>query len=454
MKSYEIDMCHGSLFGKIVLFAVPLILTSTLQLVFNAADLIVIGHYAHFNAQAAIGATFGLNALVINMLIGTSVGANVVVARCFGAHDLAGISRATHTAILLAVTGGVIVAVIGIAAARPLLELMKTPEEIMPQACLYSRICFVAIPVMMLYNFGCAILRAIGDTRRPLIYLAIGGVVNVLLNLFFVIVCKMDVDGVALATAASHAISAALILRALLRSTGKPYKLVPKRLRFDPALLREILRIGLPAGLQGACFSISNMTLQSSINTLGAAAMAGTTATLGIESIVHVGSFAMHHAAVSFVAQNFGGGKFKRIPKCIGWCLLCAAVCSLVSGWGAFLAGRQLLSIFNPDPVVIEWGLVRMRMLFTSYFICGMMDVIIGAVRGLGYSLSSTLIMIFGVCVFRILWVLYVFPKNPTMQTLLLSYPISWFFVGISGGALMWFLYRRMLRRRVRHLAA
>lgn len=444
-SKYQIDMCHGPLFGKIVLFSLPLMFTYILQLLFNAADLIVIGHYAPHEAMAAVGATMNLNSLVINIFIGISIGANVLAARYFGARDRRSITRTVQTTMTVALFGGVLLMIVGLLVARPLLILMDTPENILPQACTYIWICFCAIPCIMLYNFGCAILRAVGDTRRPLFFLVIAGVINVLLNLFFVIVCGMEVAGVALATAISHAISAGLILRTL-SVTREVYRFNLKKLYVDWKIFFEMLKIGIPAGVQSSCFAISNMIIQSSINSFGSLAMAGMTAALGVEGIVYVGSFSFHQTAISFVAQNLGGKKFKRIQRSLFNCFFCACLCNLILGEGFYLFGEQVLRIFNPNPEVIAWGLLRMKMLFTTYFLCGIMDVASGGLRGLGYSFLSAVITLFGACVFRVWWVFEIFPHYRTMENLLLSYPISWLLVAILNSTLLYWVCRRLFR--------
>lgn len=443
-KKYEMDMCRGPLFGKIVLFALPLMLTYVLQLLFNAADLVVIGNFAHPNAMAAIGATMNLNGLVINIFIGLSVGTNVVVARLAGAKDSAAMRKAAHTSMTLALLGGVVVTGIGFLVAKPLLVLMRTPDEILPLSCTYIWICFSAIPFIMIYNFGCAILRAVGDTRRPLIFLIAAGTINVLLNLFFVIVCGMDVAGVALATMISHGVAATLIIRTLLTTHGD-YGIRLKGLGIDWPVFREILKIGIPAGIQSSCFAISNMTIQSSINTFGAMAMAGTTAVQCLEGMVYVSSFAFHQTTISFVAQNLGGRKYKRILKSFYLCLLCAVFVSSAIGFLLLAFAHPILTILNPDPEVIRWGLLRMGILFTTYGFCGLMDVGSGGLRGLGYSLTSTAVTLLGACVFRVWWVWAVFPHYRTMENLLWSYPVSWVLVGIVNTLLFLYVYRRVL---------
>lgn len=444
-NKYEMDMCHGLLFGKIVLFALPLMATYILQLLFNAADLIVIGHYAHYHAMAAVGATTNLNALIVNLFIGLSIGSNVIAARYFGANDSVNARKAVHTSMTVALYGGLVLMVLGLIVAKPILILMKTPDEILPSACTYIWICFCAIPFIMIYNFGCAILRAVGDTRRPLMFLVIAGIINVLLNMFFVIICGMDVGGVALATAISHGIAAVLILRTMIRTKGV-YGFRMKDLGIDRVMFRQILKIGIPAGLQSSCFAISNMIIQSSINSFGPLAMAGTTAVLGLEGIVYVGSFAFHQTAISFVSQNLGGRKYKRIRKSLYSCFICAAIACSLLGWGFFLLGRPILALFNPNPEVIAWGMLRMKILFTTYGLCGCMDVASGGLRGLGYSLTSAVISLVGACVFRIWWVLAIFPIEPTMENLLFSYPISWFLIAMVGVSLLYFAYRKLLQ--------
>lgn len=444
-------MCRGPLFGKIVLFALPLMLTYVLQLLFNATDLIIIGHYAHYNAMAAVGATMNLNSLVINIFIGLSIGTNVVAARFIGAKDSEKVRQAVHTSMTVAIFGGIGLMLIGLAVAKPLLVLMQTPEEILPLSCTYIWICFCAIPFIMIYNFGCAVLRSVGDTRRPLFFLIIAGFINVALDIFFVTICGMDVGGIALATAISNGIAAILILRTLLTSGGA-YGLHLKELGISKAIFRDILKIGIPAGLQSSCFAISNMTIQSSINSFGALAMAGTTAVLVLEGVVYVSSFAFHQTAISFIAQNLGARKFKRILKSLYSCYACVVIVTSVMGWGLFLCGREILAVFNPNPEVIAWGLLRMKILFTTYALCGLMDVASGGLRGLGYSFTSTTVSLLGTCVFRVWWVFMIFPNYRTMENLLLSYPISWLLVAVTGSALLFFIYRKLLNNQC-HIA-
>lgn len=442
---FQIDMCHGPLFRQIILFSLPLVSTFILQTLFNAADLVVIGRYASHEAMASIGATLNMNALVLNVFIGLSIGSNVIASRFFGAKDDRGMSRTVHTAITLSFFGGIALAAVAQILVRPLLVLMGTPEDILPRSCLYIRICFAAIPFIMLYNFGCSILRAVGDTRRPLFFLVIAGSVNVLLNLVFVIVLHMDVAGVALATAVSHVIASVLILRTLTASRAS-YGFSFGKIGVDRAIVKEMMRIGIPAGIQSSCFAVSNMVIQSSVNSFGSLAIAGNTAALGLESILYVGSYSFHQAAISFTAQNLGGRKYKRILRSIFGCFLCASVATLVMGYGFYFAGAHALAVFNPDPEVIQWGMIRMKILFTTYALCGIMDVASGALRGLGYSTSSAVISLTGACGFRVFWVFVVFPHDRSMKNLMISYPISWLLVSAVSCLLLWYVYRRIIR--------
>ena len=442
---FQIDMCHGPLFSKIVLFALPLMLTNILQLLFHAADLIVIGHFASYEAMAAVGCTVSMNSFYINAFIGVSVGANVLAAKYFGAGEPDKIHKTVHTAMAFALYGGIVLSVIALLTARPVLIWMGTPDELLEKSCIYIWICFAAIPFIMLYNFGCAILRAVGDTRRPFIYLIIAGVVNVILNFVLVLYCGMDVEGVGIATAVSHIIAASLIVRALIKSDSA-IRLIPREMRIDFTALKEMLHIGIPAGIQSSCFTIANMTIQSSINTFGSIAMAGTTAALGFEGIAYVGSYAFHYTALSFVAQNLGGKHFKRIQRSILLCCFLGGASTFIMGWTFYLLGDHCLKLYSTDPEVIKWGLLRMKVIFTMYFLCGIMDALCGAIRGLGYSILSMFLCLSGACFFRIFWVKCVFPHYKTMENLLFSYPVSWALVACFSAIAIFFIYRRILR--------
>ncbi len=424
-KSYEIDMCNGPLFGKILLFTLPLMLSGILQLLFNAADVVVVGRFAGNEALAAVGSTGSLTNLLVNLFIGLSVGANVLVARYYGGKQEEEVSQTVHTAILVSMTGGILLAAIGIAAARPLLLLMDTPENVIEHSVLYMRIYFLGMPVMLMFNFGSAILRAIGDTRRPLFYLSIAGVINVALNLFFVISLHMGVAGVALATVLSQCVSTMLIIRCLMKSEGC-FRLCFNKLHINWDKFGKIAAIGLPAGIQGSLFSISNVLIQSSVNSFGSVAMAGNTAGSNVEGFVYTSMNSVHQTAVSFTGQNLGGKKYDRINKILIECLLFVTAIGLIMGNGAFFFGKQILGFYSSDPQVVSYGLQRMAVICTFYCICGIMDVFVGSIRGLGYAVMPMIVSLLGACAFRVIWIYTVFQWNRSLHTLYISYPISW----------------------------
>lgn len=426
---YEIDMTHGPILKKLLLFTVPLILSSILQLLFNAADVVVVGRFAQQGdlCLAAVGSTGSLTSLIVNMFVGLSVGTNVVAARAWGSGDHKAMEESVHTSMLVSVVSGVILAVVGVIGARVFLEWMNTPKEVIDLSSLYLRIYFAGMPANMIYNFGSAILRSVGDTRRPLIYLIIAGVLNVILNLFFVIVLHMDVEGVALATIISQAVSAALVVICLMRSEGG-LRLTLKKLRIAGNTLKEIARIGLPAGFQGVLFSISNVMIQSSINAFGATVMAGSSAAGNLEGFVYVGMNAFHQAAVSFSSQNLGAGEYKRIWRIAVVCQVCVTVVGLLMGVGVWFFGSELLRIYTTSQEVVNAGLVRLSYVCLPYALCGMMDVMTGSLRGIGYSVTPMLVSILGICVFRVAWIATVckLPACSDIGYVYLSYPISW----------------------------
>lgn len=428
-KSYEMDMCSGPLLSKILVYSIPLILSGILQLLFNAADIIVVGRFSGSEALAAVGSTSALINLIINLFMGISVGTNVVVARNFGARDYDGVSNTVHTAMLTAMTGGTLLILVGIMLARPALELMGTPEDVIDQSVLYMRIYFAGMPVFMIYNFGAAILRAIGDTKRPLYFLSASGVINVLLNLIFVIVFHMGVAGVALATIISQGVSAVLILLCLIKTEG-PCHLELKEMHFHKEPFMQMLKIGLPAGVQGMIFSISNVLIQSSINSFGSLVMAGNTAASNIEGFVYNSMNAIYQTSLSFTSQNMGAKEFKRVDKVLINCQLVVTVVGLVLGNGAYLFGHQLLGIYSSDPQVIEYGILRLSIISATYCLCGMMDVMVGSIRGLGYSIMPMLVSLTGACLFRVIWILTIFRAHHTLLCLYISYPISWILTG------------------------
>ena len=432
-KSYEMDMCSGPIFTKIVVFAIPLILSGILQLLFNAADIIVVGRFAGSESLAAVGSTSALINLLVNVFIGLSVGANVLVARYYGAGQLRDLEETVHTAMVMAGAGGLILIAVGVTLADPLLELMGTPHDVLPLAALYMKIFFVGMPANLIYNFGSAVLRAVGDTKRPLYFLLLAGIVNVILNLFFVIALSMGVAGVALATVISQCISAFLVVRCLIKSDAG-YRLVLKRLRIVKNKMYSIVRIGLPAGLQGAIFSISNVLIQSSVNSFGSVAMAGNTAAQNIEGFVYTSMNAVYQTALSFTSQNFGAKQYVRMKKILIYCLLLTTMVGLVMGNGAVFLGNQLLGIYSSDSQVIQYGLNRLRIIGTTYFVCGIMDCMVGGLRGMGYSVMPMMVSLTGACAFRVVWIYTIFAMNRTLPTLYISYPVSW---GITFAAHM-----------------
>lgn len=446
-KSYEMDMTSGPLLKKILIFSVPLMLSGILQLLFNAADIIVVGQFTGSSALAAVGSTSSLINLFVNVFIGFSIGANVLVAQYYGARDEKNVHETVHTSILLAIICGVILIVAGVTLAPPMLELMDTPDEVLGQAVLYMRIYFVGMPATLVYNFGAAILRAVGDTRRPLYYLFVAGCVNVILNLFFVVVCGRGVDGVAIATVISQVISAALIVRCLIKSEGM-YRLNLSMLKLHRHKVIQIAKIGLPAGFQGAIFSISNVLIQSSVNSFGSIAMAGNTAASNIEGFIYTCMNAVYQTSLSFTSQNLGAGKIKRISRILVECLIVVFLVGAVMGLVAYTFGAELLRIYSTDPEVIENGLHRMRVICQTYYLCGMMDVTVGALRGLGYSVMPMLVSLAGVCGVRIVWIFTAFVWSRSLFTLYISYPISWGATFVIHLICFAVVYRKLKARR------
>lgn len=445
--SYEIDMTTGPLTGKIIKFAIPLMLSGVLQLLFNAADMVVVGRFAGSGALASVGATGALIQLIINLFIGLSVGVNVLSARFYGANQPKELSETVHTAILTSLLAGVLLVFAGFFLSRPLLEMMDTPADVIEGAVLYMRIYFAGMPVLMLYNFGSAILRAVGDTRRPLYFLTFAGIINVLLNLFFVIVLHMGVAGVAIATVVSQAVSAFLVLYSLMQSDAA-YGVRIKQLRIYPARLLEIVHFGVPAGIQSIMFSISNVLIQSSLNSFGSIAMAGNTAAANLEGFTGVAMDAFGQAAMSFVSQNYGAKKHGRINKVLVSCAIQVTVLGLILGTGTYLLGRPLLSIYSSDPEVIAYGMNRMLVLCLPHFLGGLMGVFSGAIRGLGSSVPPMVITVFGVCVLRVIWIYTVFATHHTLFTLYLSYPLTWGITAL-GELVCYFVIRRRMTARM-----
>ncbi len=445
-KTYEVDMCNGPLFSKIVAFAIPLILSGILQLLFNAADIIVVGRFAGRESLAAVGSTTSLINLMINIFVGLSIGANVLVAQYFGAQKWKDLEETVHTAMMIALAGGILLIFIGVCFSEPILHLMGSPDDVLPLAALYLRIYFVGMPATLTYNFGAAILRAVGDTRRPLYFLLFAGAVNVVLNLFFVIGFSMGVAGVATATVVSECISALLIVRCLIRSDSA-YRLCREHMRITKEKVKLIMKIGLPAGFQGALFSISNVLIQSSINSFGSIAMAGSTASGNVEGFVYNAMNAVYQTALSFTSQNYGAGKMKRVTKILLYCQGLVIVTGIVMGGGAVLAGPKLLQIYSSDPEVISYAMMRMRIINGTYFLCGIMDTMVGGLRGLGYSIVPMLVSLTGACLFRVVWIFSVFAVHRTLEVLYLSYPASWI-ITLTAHILCYIVIRKRMAKK------
>lgn len=421
-------MTEGPLFLNIVLYTIPIILTSLLQLFFNAADLVVVGRYCGSVSVGAVGATGAITNLIVNLFIGLSVGAGVTVAHAYGCHDDRGVHRTVHTALPAALVSGVILTVIGVTFSETFLRLMDTPENVLPLSAVYMRIYFAGITFNMVYNFSASILRAVGDTKSPLIFLSIAGVINVILNVIFVRQFNMNVAGVALATTISQGISAVLVVITLMRRKDA-CKLSLSKLRFYKPQLVKMLRIGLPAGIQSSLFSISNVIIQSSINSFGDIVMSGNAAAGNIEGFVYVCLNAFHQTAVNFTGQNVGAGKYKRVFRILFICLGCVTAVGLSMGLLVYSFGKQLLSIYITDSAqAISYGMIRLAFICIPYFLCGLMDVTTGSLRGMGASVVPMIISVLGVCGIRITWISTIFQANAfhTPQCLYFSYTVSW----------------------------
>ena len=448
----SVDLTQGPLFKRIILYTLPIIATGLLQLLFNAADLVVVGNSTNDTALPAVGATSSLVHLIVNLLIGLSVGAGVCAANYYGARDEKSMHELVHTAIPTAAIGGIIFGAIGFIFAGTFLKWMDTPDEIIAQSTLYVRIYSIGIPFSIVYNFGAAILRSVGDTTRPLIFLVIAGVVNVLFNLMFVFIFHMDVDGVATATAISQLISAVMVI-VYMMNVKDSHRFSPRKMKFYGDKFLRILVIGLPAGIQGSLFSISNVIIQKSINSFGKIVIAGNTSASNIEGFVYTAMNAFHQTALNFTGQHIGAKKYARLKRIILLCLLAVSVVGLVLGTGVYLLGTPLLNIYSPGKEeTIAYGLLRLKYICLPYFLCGVMDVLSGLLRGMGYSVSSMIITLACACGMRILWIYTIFtvPAYHSIETLFISYPISWLLCCIMQGGLLLFAYIRLLKKAKR----
>lgn len=426
-SKYEMDMCSGSILKKLLLFTIPLVFSSILQLLFNAVDVVVVGKFAGETALAAVSSTGSLINLITNVFIGMSVGTNVVVARNYAAENHKAVRETVHTAIFLSILSGIFLTIVGVFLAPFLLNYMDVPDTVIGQSALYLRIYFLGITATLIYNFGSAILRAIGDTKRPLVFLIIAGCVNLVLNLISVIVFEMGVAGVAIATSVSQCVSAFLIILCLIRETNCVHLNI-KKLRVYKDKLLQILRIGLPAGFQGALFSLSNVVIQSSINGFGDITMAGSGAAGNLEGFVYVTMNSFHQGAISFVGQNIGAKKYERINRIAFTAVACVTVAGLIAGMGVTSLGKPLLSLYTDNPAVVDAGLIRLKHICAFYFLCGIMDVMVGVLRGMGYSVMPMLVSLIGVCGFRLLWLatVFQFPQYHSVETVYISYMVSW----------------------------
>lgn len=432
-KKFEMDMCEGPILKKMLMFALPLMASSILQLLFNAADIIIVGRFAGDNSLAAVGSTTSLINLLVNMFVGMSVGVNVLVARFYGAKREADLSTTIHTAVAISIVGGILLTVVGIIGAPFILEWMQTPSEVLDLAVLYLRTYFCGMTAMMVYNFGAAILRAIGDTKRPLYYLITAGIINVTFNMFFVIVLKWGVFGVGLATTISQIVSAIFMVRCLMHEQGA-IKLKLKKIRIYKDKLIQILKIGLPAGLQGTLFSLSNVMIQSSVNSFGAVTVAGNSAAANLEGFIYASTNSFYQAAISFTSQNYGAKKYDRINRIMFVAEGCSIVIGLVLGIGVVWTGPVLLTLYTTSNEVVQAGMTRLKIIGVTYALCGMMDTMVGSLRGMGYSVVPMVFSLLGACATRLIWLATIFHIDEfhRIETVYIIYPISWALTAVA----------------------
>lgn len=445
-NKYEIDMCNGSIMDKLISFSLPLMLSSILQLMFNAVDIIVVGRFSGSQALAAVGSTTALINIFTNLFIGISLGANVLAARYYAAGRDKEMSETVHTAITLALISGVIMAFVGLIFAKGALELMGTPEDVIRLSTLYMRIYFLGMPFFMLYNYGAAILRAVGDTKRPLIFLIISGCANAVLNMTLVIIFHMGVAGVAIGTVISQMISCVLVLRCLYRSEGS-YQLRFSKLSIKSAYLKPIFQVGIPAGIQSTVINFSNALLQSSVNSFGSTAMAGYTAANNVLGFLYVSVNAITQACMSFTSQNYGVGKYKRMDRVLFDCLILTVGVAGVLGGGAYLFGAQIMRIYTQDPEVIACGLEILAITTVPYFLCGIMDLFPGALRGMGYSAVPMILSVIGTVGTRIFWIFAAFPQHRSLYFLFISYPGSWAATIVMQVICFYFVRKRCINK-------
>lgn len=448
-KEKNNDLTSGPLTIKIIKFIIPLMLTGILQLLYNAADSIVVGHYDGSSALAAVSSVGALINLLVNAFMGLSVGAAVVVAQDYGAKDYEGVSKTVHTSYLISIIGGIVVGAIGLIFSRQFLIWMESPEDVLPLSTEYLMIYFIGTPANMAYNFGASILRSVGDTKRPLYFLTISGLVNIVLNLVLVIVFHMGVAGVAYATIISQILSAVMVIVYMMKSKDC-VRFVPKKMRIYGDKLKKMLYIGLPAGFQGTVFSLSNVVIQSAVNSFGSLVMAGNGAASSLEGFTYTAMNSVYQASLTFVGQNVGAKKYDRINKVQGVCLVLVTIIGLVFGVTTYCLGEPLLSIYLPnDPEAIPYGIIRMSYIALPYFLCGMMEVMVGGQRGMGMSFIPMINALLGSCVLRIVWISTVFAADPTLFTLYISYPISWIVTTLAH-TVFYFVKLHSLKKKAR----
>lgn len=446
INKYEIDMCNGAIMRKLIAFSIPLVLSGNLQFLFNAVDIIVVGKFAGSNALAAVGATTALINVLITFFMGISIGANVMAGRFFAARKEKQMSELVHTAITFAIISGVIIAITGWISSDFLLQLMDTPENIIDDAALYMRIYLSGMPFFMMYNYGAAILRAVGDTKRPLMFLVVAGILNACLNVVLVVFFHLGVIGVAVATMFSEFISCILVLRCLCKTEGS-YRLDFRKLTMKRVYVKELLQIGMPAGIQSVVINFSNVLLQSSVNSFGSLAMAGYTAANNIFGFLYATVNAFTQTCMSFISQNYGQQKWKRMDKILTECILLSVAVTLTLGTAVYVFGPQILGVYTTSPEVVEWGMEVLLYTTVTYFICGIMDLIPGAMRGIGYSAVPMIISIIGTVGVRIVWIYGIFPHHHTIDFLFISYPLSWIITVVMQAVCFYFVRKKVYGR-------
>ena len=451
-KKYEIDMTNGTIMDKLITFSLPLMLSGILQLMFNAVDIIVVGQFSGSRPLAAVGSTSALINLFTNFFIGISLGTNVLAARFFASGKIKEMSDTVHTSILFAAISGVVMMIVGLLFSRFALELMETPDEVIDMAALYLKIYFVGVPFFMLYNYGAAVLRAVGDTRRPLVFLVISGAVNAILNMVLVILFHLDVEGVAIATVISQMISCVLVLRCLCK-TDACYQLHFSKLSINGAYLKQIFQVGVPAGIQSTVINFSNVLLQSSVNSFGSTAMAGYTAANNIFGFMYVSVNAVTQACMSFTSQNYGVGKYKRMDRVLRDCMILSVSVSLIMGILVYVFGPELLHIYTSEEDVIQCGMEILTYTTLTYFFCGLMDLFPGALRGMGHSTVPMILSIVGTVGLRIVWIFLLFPHNRSLDFLFISYPASWIITFIMQIICFYFVRKKVHQELKAHFA-